>query len=262
MSIAIHTFGSLARVPGLLHGVSGRQGGVSREPYDSLNLGLHVGDDPQCVLDNRRRLCDATGIDPARLVVAEQVHAGAVATVTVRDAGRGAFDHQTALPAADALATADRALPLMALSADCPLVVIVDPDGRVLGLVHASWRSTAAGIIGRTVSAMAALGGRPGRMLAAIGPCVGNCCYEVRNDFIHIAAHSAIVNADNYIDGRGGRTFFDLPAAVTGQLCEAGVPRRNVEASGICTACSTDRFYSHRAEAGTTGRFAAFAMFV
>ena len=259
MPISLHTFASLSRVPGLLHGVTDRHGGVSAAPYHSLNLGLHVGDDPRCVLENRRRLCDAAGIDPGRIVVAEQVHAGTVATVTARDAGRGALDHCTALPAADALVTANRALPLMALSADCPLVIIIDPERRVLGLVHASWRSAAAGVIGAAASAMVALGGRSDHMLAAIGPCVGNCCYEVRDDFIHIAVHSAITKADTYIGRRGGRTFFDLPAAVTGQLCEAGVPRRNVEASGVCTACSTDRFYSYRA-AGTTGRFAAFAM--
>jgi len=259
MPISLHTFPSLARVPGLLHGVTDRRGGVSAAPYDSLNLGLHVGDDPRCVLENRRRACDAAGIDPERLVVAEQVHRGNVATVTARDAGRGALDHSAAVAEADALVTADRHLPLMALSADCPLVIIVDPERSVLGLVHSGWRSTAAGIAGAAISAMAALGGRPDHMLAAISPCVGKCCYEVQDDFIDIAVHSAIVKADTYLDRRGARTFFDLPGAVRGQLCEAGVPRRNIEASGVCTACSTDRFFSNRVD-GTTGRLAALAM--
>ena len=261
--IAIHRFSIFRGVPGLVCGFSGRTGGVSTGGYASLNLGLHVGDAPHCVLENRRRLCGAAGIDAQRLVIGEQVHAGVVRIVCAADAGRGATGHGSSVNGADGLVTAEPLLPLMALSADCPLVVLHDAQARVLGVVHASWRSAAAGIVGAAVDAMASLGGTPARMRAAVAPCVGKCCYEVRDDFIEIIVHSAIGTAERYIERREGRTFFDVRAAVAGLLRASGLAECSIEAAEACTACTTGAFYSHRAcggaQGGKTGRFALFA---
>jgi len=257
--IGVHRFGLLQGVPELLHGVSDRAGGVSEGVYHSLNVGLHVGDVPPLVVENRRRFCMAAGIDPARLVVGEQVHGGKVVTVTGADAGRGAAGHSDALAGADALVCAEPDVPLLALCADCPLVVIFDAEACVLGVVHASWRSLAAGIVAGAVGAMACLGAAPPRMLAGIGPCVGKCCYPVGADFADNIVHSSLPAAERYIEENEGRLFFDLPAAVSGALCFAGVPVRQIEAAGLCTSCNVGRFFSFRASAGKTGRFALVA---
>ena len=257
--ITIHRFGVLAGQPGLLHGVSDRHGGASGGEYASLNLGLHVGDRPERVLQNRRMLCRAAGIDPLRLAIGEQVHGGKVCVVSADDAGRGAVEHAAALAGADGLVCAQPGLPLMAFSADCPLVIMFDSQARVLGLVHASWRSTAAGIVQAAAEAMSALGACPERLCAAIAPCVGKCCYEVGDDLIDSVLHSRIPDADSYIGKRDGRTFFDVEGAVAGCLRAAGVARGQIEIAGACTACSCGRFYSYRSARGKTGRFAAFA---
>jgi len=257
--ITIHTFAGLSRYPGLRHAVSDRAGGVSSGCWESLNLGLHVGDEPRRVIENRRRFCDAAGFDHARLVVAQQVHAGVAAAVTAADSGRGALDHAEAVPGADALVCAQPGVPLMALCADCPLVLLVDGPARVLGVVHASWRSIAANILPRSVRLMREMGAEAGRIRAAIGPCVGKCCYEIREGMLKTVNGSGLP-ADTYTERRSaGRLFFDLASAVAGQLQAAGVGERLIETAGLCTACNAGRFYSYRASGGQTGRFALLA---
>ena len=259
--ITIHRFSLLADHPGLLHGISDRRGGLSQGEYASLNMGLHVGDDPETVLLNRRRFCEAAGIDHRSLVVGEQIHAGSVGVVTRSDRGRGARDKSTAIEGTDALVCAEPGVPLMALGADCPLLIIFDPDAAVVALVHASWRSILAGILPAAVRVMADLGARPARLLAAIGPCVGKCCYCVRRDFL-ILVNGAMPDAESYIEERSGRAYFDLQAAVAAELCRAGMTSKRIAAAGLCTSCNSDVFYSFRASGGLTGRFAAFAQIV
>ena len=251
--VSIHSFSALAERHRLLHGFSGRGGGVSQGGYASLNLGLHVGDDPALVLENRRRFCRAAGIDLGRLVVGEQVHGGSVCTVTQSDAGRGAREHESSIAGADALVSNQPGVPLMALSADCPLVVMFDPEAPAAAVVHAGWRSIAARILTAAVKAMAALGAAPGRLLAGIGPAAGRCCYDVRADFIR-----AMETAERHVARREGRTFFDLEGAASDELQAAGVPAGSIHSACLCTCCHADAFYSARASGGRTGRFGAF----
>jgi uncharacterized protein, YfiH family len=240
---------------GWLHGFSGRAGGVSRGPYASLNLGLHVGDDPACVLENRRRLCRAAGIDPGSLVVGQQVHGAQVAVVTPRDRGRGAFSPDDAIPGVDALITDAPGVVLMALYADCVPVFIYDPKRRAVGLAHAGWKGTAAGIAGRTLAAMAdAFGTRPEDCWAAIGPSIGPCCYEVGEDVA--ARFSALDPA--LVREQGESRRLDLWAANEQQLVAAGVPPAQVTSARLCTRCLQETFFSHRAQGGRAGRMAAF----
>ncbi|MGH9091394.1 MAG: polyphenol oxidase family protein, partial [Acidimicrobiales bacterium] len=141
--------------------VTTRHGGVSTGPYGSLNLGLHVGDDPAAVVENRRRAAAAIGAALGDLVVAEQVH-GSAATVVGREArGRGTLDAGDAVPATDALVTAAPGTVLVTLVADCVPVVLFDPAARVLATVHAGWRGTAGRVVAAAVDAMTALGARP-----------------------------------------------------------------------------------------------------
>jgi YfiH family protein len=239
-----------------VHAVSTRSGGVSRGPFESLNLGLHVGDDTAAVLENRQRLCEAVGVELDSLVVGAQVLGNAVAWATEADRGRGARDQATALPDTDALITDSPGVTLTGFSADCPLVALVAPTRRAIGLAHASRRGTLGGVARRTVEAMERLlGCHPADLHAAISPSIGGCCYEVGED-VAAEARRALPEGDRFLQRRDGSLWLDLWAANAAQLAEAGVPRDRIEVSGVCTRCRADEFFSYRAARGPTGRFA------
>lgn len=252
----VHLFRSLQGLDGVVHGVSTRHGGVSRGPFESLNLGLHVGDEPEAVAENRQRFCRAVGVEPDDLVAGAQVLGNAVAWVTEADRGRGASDLASALPDTDALITDSRGVALITFSADCPLVALVDPRRRAVGVAHASRRGTLGQVAARTVRAMERLlGCDPADMLAAVAPSIGPCCYEV-GDEVLAEARAALPDADRYFHRRDGRLHLDLWAANAAQLAAAGVPPERIELAGVCTRCHADEFFSHRASGGRTGRFA------
>jgi len=254
--VVIHTFQSLGGLDGVVQAVSTRRGGVSRGPFESLNVGLHVGDDPEAVLENRRRLCQAVGVDPDSLVAGAQVLGNAVAWVTEAERGRGARDAATAIPDADALITDSPGVTLAAFSADCPLIALVDPRRRAIGLAHASRRGTLGRLAARTVLAMERLlGCEPPRMLAAIAPSIGPCCYEVGSEVLD-EARRALPDAERFFVQRDGRLHMDLWAANGAQLVEAGLAPERIERAGLCTRCHSEEFFSYRAAQGPTGRFA------
>ncbi|MBM4042204.1 MAG: peptidoglycan editing factor PgeF [Planctomycetes bacterium] len=256
MTVTLHHFGTLSDIEGIVHGVSTRHGGVSRGAFESLNVGLHVGDEAEAVLENRRRLCEAAGVPLDSLVAGAQVLGNAVGWVTAAHRGRGARDVATALPDIDALITDTPGLVLAAFSADCPLLALVDPRRRAVGLVHASRRGTLGRIAARAVRAMERLlGCRPADLRAAIAPSIGPCCYEVGDEAL-AEARQALLDADRFFARRDGRLHLDLWAANTAQLVEAGLPPQHIEAPTICTCCRSDKFFSHRASGGRTGRFA------
>ncbi len=256
MSATLHHFGLLRGLGGIVHAVSTRHGGVSRGPFQGLNVGIQVGDDPQAVLENRRRLCEAAGVGLDSLVAAAQVHGNAVAWVTEAHRGRGARDAASALPDTDALITDSAGVTLIAFSADCPLIALVDPMRRAIGVAHASRRGTLGRIAARTVRAMERfLGCRPSDLVAAIAPSIGPCCYEV-GDEVLAEARAALPGAERFFTQREGRWHMDLWAANAAQLAEAGLARERIELPTICTCCRPDEFFSHRASRGRTGRFA------
>jgi hypothetical protein len=241
--------------------VSTRHGGVSAGPYDSLNLGAHVGDDPEAVAENRRRLAAALGVE--RLTVADQRHSAAVAVVDRALAGRGhdgAADSVAAFPATDAMITNLPGAALAILVADCAPVVLYDPVRRAIGVAHSGRVGTIRGIMPATVKAMtAAFGSAPDDLLIGIGPAIGAASYEVG------AAEAAEVTAAFGDTGtrlltptRPGHATFDLTAAIGHQLRAAGVPAGNVRDLAVDTRTGTHDFFSDRA-ARPCGRFAAIA---
>ena len=152
--------------------VTTRHGGVSTGPYRSLNLGLHVGDDPGSVVENRRRAAANFGVRLDEVVFAEQVHGAAAAVVGNDDRGRGTTSLAGAVEATDALVTATPGVTLAILVADCVPMALLDPEVRVLAAVHAGWRGTAAGAADAALRAMSRLGARPERTVAFLGPAV------------------------------------------------------------------------------------------
>ena len=252
------TFGHLARVPGLVHAVSTRAGGVSAAPFDSLNLGFHVGDDPRAVVENRRRFAAAAGFALEDVVATRQVHGVTVRTVGAAERGRGALRPTDESWACDALVTREPGVVLMGFAADCPLVLLADPDasGCVAGLAHAGWRSVFSGIVAGTVEAMTRLGASPRRIVAGISPSASGCCYEVGGK-LRDALASVMPDADRFFRPRGEKFLFDLPGVVREGLLLAGLAGENIEDARACTICDTTRFFSHRASGGKTGRHAA-----
>ncbi len=243
---------------GVVHAVTTRAGGVSPAPWDTLNLSWARPDPAENVRENRRRVCTALEITPERMVQAGQVHGVGVRIVDVADAGCGASERSTLLAPADALITDAREVYLLACFADCVPLLFYDPRRPAVGIAHAGWRGTVAGMGEATVRAMAeAYGSRPGDLRVVIGPAAGPCCYEVGDEVI-AAVEQRFSGAKQRLSGRtNGRAHLDLWEANRITLLAAGVAPEHIETSGICTIHHADRFFSHRASGGETGRFGA-----
>ncbi|WP_196073258.1 peptidoglycan editing factor PgeF [Nakamurella alba] len=238
--------------------VTTRRGGVSKPPYDQLNLAFHVGDDESAVIENRRRVAAAFDADLDDMVFCEQVHRPAVHVATEADRGRGARTRSTAIQDTDAMVTTTPGLLLVVMVADCVPLVLHDPGAGVLGVVHAGWAGTVRGVTPAAVAAMVDLGARPQNIVAGIGPAISPATYQVGED-VRSAAEQAFGGATESVlrsDGTG-RFLFDLFAANRLQLEQAGLDPARIELSGQVTGPGTP-FYSHRAQQ-PTGRFAAVA---
>ena len=229
------------------YAVTDRLGGASRRPYDALNLGDHVGDDPAAVAGNRSRLAAALGLAPGRLAFMRQVHGTAVAVVDGAPADGGSGP-----PEADALVTTEPDLGLVVLSADCVPVLLAAPGpvGPVLGAAHAGRKGVRGGVVREAVAAMRRLGARVEEGQAHVGPAVCGRCYEVP---AALQAEVAAAVPAAACTTRAGTPGLDLPGAVLGQLVAAGV--RDVGRDETCTL-ETAALYSHRRD-GVTGRIAS-----
>ena len=243
--LVFYRFEELAQANDLVHALFTRQGGVSRAPFNTLNLGHTVGDELEAVRLNHERALAAVGLRRADVVTAHLVHGARVAVVGREDRGRVCAE-------TDALITAEPGVALLLRFADCVPVLLFDPRRRVIGLAHAGWRGLPAGVVPATVATMTrAFGCRPADIWAGVGPSIGPCCYQVGPEVI--AQVATVMNGRRPFRQVGQRVHLDLWAAVRGQLEDAGVGRVAVAAQ--CTACHTDEWFSHRAEHGRTGRF-------
>lgn len=249
------------KMPGLSAGFTTRIGGVSEGPYDSLNCGLHVADQPERVIENRKRTAAAAGFDFSAWTSAEQVHGSKVVTVTAAERGRGRDSLEDVLPGADAMVTDVPGICLAAFFADCVPLYFLDPGRRVIGIAHAGWKGTVAAIAARTVEAMQSnYGCRPEHIFAAIGPSIGGCCYEVDEQvLVHVRKLEGYETAvappvSQEHSSAGGKRRLDLKELNRQIMIKAGIKPEHIEISRLCTACRTDLFYSHRKEKGKTGR--------
>jgi polyphenol oxidase len=241
--------------------VTTRHGGVSRGVYSSLNLGLHVGDDPVNVIANRRRAAASVGLDLDDLVFCRQSHGNAVAVATAEHRGRGSLSESDALDATDAVVTTDPSVGLVVMVADCVPIVMVDPNARVLACVHAGWRGTVAGVTGEAVAAMVGQGAHPSRLVVGIGPSVAPGRYQVGAD-VHSAVTDAFGSrAASLVPPDGtGRWTFDAATANRMALADAGVHPANIHDTGIADTAGngTHEFFSDR-RSRPCGRFAVMA---
>jgi YfiH family protein len=229
------------------HGFSTRSGGVSAAPFDSLNLGAHVNDEPALVLENRRRLLRSSGA--RSLAVLDQVHGDQVLTL---NEGR---DDLVACGTADASITQTRGLALCIGTADCLPILLHAPEVRAVGAAHAGWRGTDKRIGARTVESLAVLGASPKKMRAVLGPCIRRCCYEVSHE---LAAQFETQFGASVVARSFAQPHVDLVEASRLTLIQAGLPPESIEVIDACTSCDATRFFSHRRDQGKTGRMLAF----
>lgn len=231
------------------HGFTTRLGGVSTGFSASLNLAFGRGDSMENVEENLRRLGDAIGFDPTRLVLTRQTHSDIVRVVTGADC-RGLCHRD--YPECDGLVTAEPGLALLVFTADCTPVLLYDPVTGAVGACHAGWRGTARDIAGKTARAMAAFFGcDPKNIRAAVGPNIGFCHFETGTDVPEamIAAYGKAAEA--YIRPAGEKYHVDLKAMNRLSLNRAGVEQ--VDVSEECTMCRPDLFFSHRTTGGNRG---------
>jgi YfiH family protein len=225
-----------------------RHGGISLEPYHSLNLGGGVGDECANVLANKRILFEQVGLELSNLVYCRQIHSADVICVD-----RFASSSQTHIAEADAMITTRFNLALGVFTADCIPVFILDPVTPAIGIAHAGWRGTLAGIADKTINAMQHhFGTSPSDCIVHLGPSIQRCCYIVSEELADQFERAFGASV------RSGSRALSLQDANVRQLTQLGVSPHTISVSPFCTACRTDLFYSHRAEEGKTGRMLSF----
>ena len=229
-----------ARLPRARVAFSARSGGVSEVPFESLNLGILTEDAPDSVVENRRRLALALGLTPEQVAIGRQVHGAELATHTDPQAGVPFANPGGEIPGVDGHVIFESGLAALVFVADCLPVALAGPGG--VAILHCGWRGLAGGIVARGAAAVDATD-------AAIGPGIGRCCYEVGEEVLDSFAGLG--------DGIASGQMLDLAEVAHRLLREAGVNR--IEMAGLCTSCEVELFFSHRRDAGKTGRQAGLA---
>ena len=228
-----------------------RRGGASRDDYKSLNMSFRQGDEEFRVLQNWDRLATAFAIPVEQFLVVNQVHGDAIFVVITHGNYFSARDELNY----DAIVTTRADLAICIITADCVPVFLVDKVKKVIAVVHAGWRGTALEISAKVIRLMqkqyCCL---PQDILAAIGPSIGKCCYDVDSttaDAFRRQNNSELILQQGSIKDKW---MLDLPEANRRQILGSGVPENNIEVAGYCTNCNQDMFFSHRGSGGVTGR--------
>ncbi len=248
--LRLFEFEALAGCSGVTHAVFARQGGVSPSPWESLNVGGGVGDEPERVIENRQRAFRAAGRPVDSITDVWQVHSAEVLVMRApREVGRRP-------PPADGMVTDNPKLTLFMRFADCVPVLLYDPRRHAVGIVHAGWKGTLARIAAGAVTRMQEnFGTRPEDLLAAVGPSIGPDHYPVGAEVVEQTRAAFARDEAQLLTEREGELCLDLWQANALALQEAGV--QSIEVAGLCTACHTGDWFSHRGEHGRTGRFGA-----
>jgi YfiH family protein len=237
--------GQRESVSGAHFAFTDRWGGVSAAPYEELNLGGAVGDDPDAVRTNRELAAKSLGADPDRVVWMNQVHGADVAVVD------GPWGSSSEIPSVDAIVTTRRGLALAVLTADCVPVLLADPVAGIAAAAHAGRPGMIAGVVPAALRAMTELGAEPSRIVARTGPTVCGRCYEVPEA---MRAEVSAIEPAAHAETSWGTPAVDVSAGVHAQLERLGV--RDRAQSPVCTLESDDHF-SYRRDR-TTGRLAGY----
>lgn len=226
----------------ICHGFSTREGGVSRAKFATLNLGNGRGDDIDNIKENTRRFCKAVKISPHKLVHLGQIHSSNIAKVD-----RPGFIENT-----DGVITDTEGIFLSVKTADCVPVLFYTPTAKVVGALHMGWRGIAKKIVENFIEKVVEnYNVDPANLLVAIGPSIGKCCYEVKEDVLDRFDDSEIISKNN-------KFFLDLDTAVVNRLIKLGINSSKIDIIELCTYCNPDRFFSYRRDGKTTGSMLSF----
>ncbi len=233
-----------------VHAFSTRFGGVSQGIFETMNLSFSRGDDPDAVRENHERMTKLLGVSFDRIVSGKQVHNCRIRVVRENDFGIA--------DGYDGMVTNVSGKVLLTHHADCAPVFLLDPVKKAIGLAHSGWRGTAKGIAARTVESMQdEYVSDPDDLIAAIGPRIGQCCFETRDDVPTEMCASLGEWTDKYCLPFGEKFKVDIGGIIAETLMRAGVKRENICISTACTCCGAD-FFSHRRQGASRGSMAAF----
>jgi len=250
---------NLLPFPEVSCGIFTRRGGVSTDCYKSLNLGIHVNDNSHNVIQNRYKVLEELGFTPEKLVAMEQIHSDNLEIVTDRDAGRGLLFWDDALPETDAMITACKGIVLMAVVADCSVAVFYDPLNEVIAIAHCGWRGTVKKLPLKVINNLENnFKSDSSRLIACVFPGIGPDCFEVGPEVAERFIENFGFAGEDFFLRKGEKIFLDLQKAIIYQLLSGGVKEENIDVLNLCTSCNTELFYSHRKEAGKTGRNGVF----
>ena len=250
-------FPKLSACGAVRHAFSTRHGGVSVGEFSSMNLSFGRNDKPESVMENYRILCSAEGIDISHLVLSKQTHTNNVLSVTAEHCGTGVT--KPSFSDVDGLVTNAKGVALVTQYADCTPLLFCDPVKGVIATSHAGWRGTAS-LIGKvTVEKMInEFGSDPKDIIAGIGPCIGQCCYEVDDPVYSEFSKIDFLEQDKiFTPKENGKYMLDLVEANRQILINSGILPQNIDASDICTCCNCEDLHSHRATGGKRGNLAA-----
>ncbi len=254
--VVYYTFPAFDAVPFVRHGFSTRLGGVSEGICESMNLSFTRGDDPQRVRENFDRFCTAVGLDSHNAVVSAQEHHTVVYNATAADRGRGVL-RERGYTDIDGLLTDEPDVVLFTQYADCVPLFFADPVKRIVGTAHAGWRGTAAKMGAVMIERMVSdYGCRREDILAAVGPSIGPCCFEVDEPVRSAFAEAIAFAPDCTREVGGGKSYIDLWEINRRTLVEVGVKAEHITVTDLCTRCHPDVFWSHRATGGQRGSLA------
>ena len=255
------SFSSYEALPYIRHMFTTREGGVSKDIYESLNLSFTRGDDETAVLENYRRVAQALGTSIDHIVTSDQTHTTNVRPVGKEDLGKG-ITRPRDYKDVDGMITDQPGVLLATFYADCVPLYFVDPVHKAIGLSHSGWRGTVGRMGQATVEAMErSFGSQPKDLLCAIGPSICQDCYEVSRDVAEAFIFAFPTHEKEILQaGALGKYQLDLWKANEIVLSEAGVLKEHIDLAGLCTCCNSSILFSHRASKGKRGNLGAFLM--
>lgn len=258
-SVPYLTYNSLSEINFINHAFSTRLGGVSEGEFTSMNMAFNRGDNPENVTENYKRICKSAGFDFDSLTASAQDHNTFVRAVTSENKGVGIYKPRD-LQSVDALVTNEKGVTLVTYYADCTPLFFVDIKQKSIGLAHAGWRGTVGRIGEKVVKKMTELyGTNPDDIIAAIGPAISVCCYEVDKPCAdNFYALSDLDSSRFVFPKENGKYMIDLLETNRQILVAAGVKNENITVSDVCTNCNSELLWSHRATKGKRGTMSAF----
>jgi len=245
----------------LIVGFTTKNGGTSKDEFGSLNLGLHVMDEYNSVVSNRKKLADVLRFPTEHWVCSEQTHKNKIAKVTKHNLGAGVMTYEDSIKDTDGLFTAEKNVLLTLCFADCVPLYFYAPSRELIGIAHAGWKGTVQDIAGEMVRAWSSEGINPLEIHALIGPAIDKCCYIVDDYVMNFVKKLDNVNSKPYKKISNNQYRLDLKELNYQLLVRAGIPPEQIQVSSYCTSCENQLFFSHRRDAGKTGRMMSFIGF-